>query len=127
MPASCVARLLREALHCVLHPLSRLESFRFMLSLPAASSLDQSTLAGLLEATLQVCSVVVCGTGWLWVADVGAVVHCMNTWTCCAVVTQPACYVSALMARHLPPAVVNVCVCCCCYCYCYRIGTESGL
>jgi hypothetical protein len=85
MPASCVARLLREALHCVSHPLSRLESFRFMLLLPAASSLDQSTLAGLLEATLQVCSVVVCVAGGSRLWTCRDVVHCMNTRTCCAV------------------------------------------
>jgi hypothetical protein len=56
MPPSTVARLLREALHCVSHPLSRLESFRFLLSLPTASGMDQATLAGVLEATLQVCT-----------------------------------------------------------------------
>lgn len=54
LPAASVAALLRQALSCVSHPLSRLESFRFLLSLPAAGSMDQATLAGVLQATLQV-------------------------------------------------------------------------
>ncbi|WIA15352.1 hypothetical protein OEZ85_002017 [Tetradesmus obliquus] len=53
LPAVSVAALLRQALSCVSHPLSRLESFRFLLSLPAAGSMDQATLAGVLQATLQ--------------------------------------------------------------------------
>lgn len=54
LPPSSVARLLREALLCVLHPLSRLESFTLLLTLPAASAMDMASLAGVLEATLQV-------------------------------------------------------------------------